>query len=106
MQSSWQFGLEGWKSNKQQERAMTDYPTVKMLIGGEWVADGSEGSMPVVNPATEQVIGNCPKASKDQLDAALAAATSRSAGTARRIRSAWGPASETARPSAAAASAE
>jgi succinate-semialdehyde dehydrogenase/glutarate-semialdehyde dehydrogenase len=74
LQSSWQFGLEGWKSNKQQERAMTDYPTVKMLIGGEWVADGSEASMPVVNPATEQVIGNCPKASKDQLDAALAAA--------------------------------
>ena len=53
---------------------MTDYPTVKMLIGGEWIAAGGAGSMPVANPATEAVIGQCPKASTEQLDAALAAA--------------------------------
>ncbi len=53
---------------------MTDYPTIKMLIGGEWVADGGEGSMPVVNPANETLLGNCPKASTEQLDATLAAA--------------------------------
>lgn len=53
---------------------MTAYPTVKMLIGGEWIADGGDGSMPVVNPATEQVLGHSPRASKEQLDAALAAA--------------------------------
>lgn len=55
---------------------MTAYPKVKMLIGGEWVADGGEGTMPVVNPATEEEIGRAPKASKEQLDAALAAAGS------------------------------
>ncbi|MDJ0644305.1 MAG: NAD-dependent succinate-semialdehyde dehydrogenase [Erythrobacter sp.] len=53
---------------------MTDYPTIKMLIGGEWVADGGAGTMPVVNPATEAVLGQCPKASTEQLDAALAVA--------------------------------
>ena len=53
---------------------MTTYPTVKMLIGGEWVSEGGDGTMPVVNPATESVLGQCPKASKEQLDAALAAA--------------------------------
>ncbi|MEL6738427.1 MAG: aldehyde dehydrogenase family protein [Pseudomonadota bacterium] len=53
---------------------MTAYPHIKMLIGGEWVATGDEGAMPVVNPATEQVIAQCPKVSKSQLDAAIAAA--------------------------------
>ncbi len=53
---------------------MTDYPSIKMLIGGEWVADGGNGTMPVVNPANETVLGHCPKASTEQLDAALAAA--------------------------------
>ena len=53
---------------------MTAYPHIKMLIGGEWVADGGDGSMPVANPATEARLGDCPKVSADQLDAALAAA--------------------------------
>lgn len=53
---------------------MTAYPDIKMLIAGEWVASGGEGSMPVVNPATEEKIGSAPKVSKEQLDAALAAA--------------------------------
>ena len=53
---------------------MTAYPQVKMLIGGEWIADGGEGWSVVTNPATEVEIGRAPKASKEQLDAALAAA--------------------------------
>jgi succinate-semialdehyde dehydrogenase / glutarate-semialdehyde dehydrogenase len=53
---------------------MTAYPTVKMFINGAWIAEGEAGSMEVVNPATGQVIGQCPKASAAQLDAALAAA--------------------------------
>jgi len=53
---------------------MTEYTNAKMLIAGEWVADGGEGMLPVINPATEQVIGQFPKASIEQLDAALAAA--------------------------------
>lgn len=50
------------------------YPTVKMLINGEWIAAGEAGAMDVVNPATGQVIGQCPKTSPAQLDAAIAAA--------------------------------
>lgn len=53
---------------------MTAYPTVQMLINGEWTSTGEAGSMEVVNPATGGVIGHCPKASPAQLDAALKAA--------------------------------
>jgi succinate-semialdehyde dehydrogenase/glutarate-semialdehyde dehydrogenase len=53
---------------------MTAYPTIKMLIAGEWIAEGEAGTMPVANPANESVLGQCPKASAAQLDAALAAA--------------------------------
>lgn len=53
---------------------MTTYPTVKMLIGAEWIETGGEGAMPIINPANEKEIGRAPKASKEQLDAALAAA--------------------------------
>lgn len=53
---------------------MTAYPQIKMLIAGEWTPQGGDGEMPVVNPATEAVIAPCPKVSKEQLNAALAAA--------------------------------
>ncbi|MEO0642071.1 MAG: NAD-dependent succinate-semialdehyde dehydrogenase [Pseudomonadota bacterium] len=53
---------------------MTAYPDIKMLIGGDWIAEGGEGEMPVVNPATDKAIAACPKVSKSQLEAALAAA--------------------------------
>jgi len=55
---------------------MTTYPEVRMLIGDEWIAEGGQGAMQVVNPATEKAIGSAPKVSKEQLDAALAAADS------------------------------
>ncbi len=53
---------------------MTAYPTLKLFINGEWIETGEAGSMDVVNPATGAVIGQCPKAGKAQLDAALKAA--------------------------------
>ncbi len=53
---------------------MTTYPKLKMLIDGEWLADGGDGSMSVSNPATEQTIGECPKVSNEQLEAAVSAA--------------------------------
>lgn len=53
---------------------MTDYPTLKMFINGDWIEAGEAGTMDVVNPATGAVIGQCPKASPAQLDAALKAA--------------------------------
>ena len=52
---------------------MTEYPALRMLIGGEWVSAGGDGDMPILNPATEQVIARCPKADRTQLDQVLAA---------------------------------
>jgi hypothetical protein len=46
---------------------MTDWSTVtpdrpwKLLIGGELV-DGDAGASPIVNPATEEVVGYAPEA--------------------------------------------
>ncbi|MBL6691520.1 MAG: aldehyde dehydrogenase family protein [Pseudomonadales bacterium] len=48
---------------------MSDY---KLLINGELVEGDS--TMPVVNPATEEVISDCPRASEAQLNDAVAAA--------------------------------
>ena len=44
----------------------------KLLINGQMV-DG-ELSMDVVNPATEEKLADCPRASESQLNAAVAAA--------------------------------
>jgi succinate-semialdehyde dehydrogenase/glutarate-semialdehyde dehydrogenase len=45
-----------------------------MFINGAWIETGEAGAMDVINPATGAVIGQCPKASPAQLDAALKAA--------------------------------
>ncbi|MCY7299937.1 MAG: hypothetical protein LH616_12085, partial [Ilumatobacteraceae bacterium] len=44
----------------------------RMLIGGAWV-DGAAGSHPIINPATEEVVGEAPQASVEQAEAAAAA---------------------------------
>lgn len=50
------------------------YPPVRMYINGDWT-DGSSGrATPVVNPATEETLGEVPLASIADLDLALAAA--------------------------------
>ena len=48
---------------------MSDY---NLLIDGQMVP--GDLTMPVLNPATEEVLAQCPRASKDQLDKAVAAA--------------------------------
>jgi acyl-CoA reductase-like NAD-dependent aldehyde dehydrogenase len=48
---------------------MSDY---NLLIDGEMVP--GDLTMPVLNPATEDVLAQCPRASKQQLDSAVAAA--------------------------------
>ncbi|CCE02377.1 aldehyde dehydrogenase family protein [Bradyrhizobium sp. STM 3809] len=48
---------------------MSDY---HLLIGGALVP--GDATMPVVNPATEDVLAQCPRASRGQLDQAVAAA--------------------------------
>jgi Cd2+/Zn2+-exporting ATPase len=44
-----------------------------MLIGGEWVL-GDEGTTPIINPATEEIVGYAPEASVAQAEAAAQAA--------------------------------
>ena len=51
---------------------MTATPDFKLLIGGQLVA--GDATMDVINPATEQTIAVCSRASKAQLDQAVAAA--------------------------------
>src|SRR6202035_2121798 len=43
-----------------------------LLIDGKLVP--GDHTMPVLNPATEEVLAQCPRASKSQLDAAVSAA--------------------------------
>lgn len=45
----------------------------RLLIGGEWVAAG-DGTYPIVNPATEEVVGQAPNASVADAEAAAQAA--------------------------------
>src|SRR5439155_7689486 len=47
--------------------------TYELLIGGAWRAPGG-GSYPVVNPATEETVGEAPEASVGDVQAAAAAA--------------------------------
>ncbi|XES00106.1 hypothetical protein HEP87_58265 [Streptomyces sp. S1D4-11] len=48
------------------------YPAVRMYIAGEWCQGGTGRTAPIVNPATEEVIGEVPLATTDDLDRALA----------------------------------
>ncbi|MFC8371727.1 NAD-dependent succinate-semialdehyde dehydrogenase [Streptomyces sp. NPDC057239] len=50
------------------------YPAVRMHIAGEWCQGGTGRTAPIVNPATEKVIGEVPLATTADLDRALAAA--------------------------------
>ncbi|MDP7549837.1 MAG: aldehyde dehydrogenase family protein, partial [Acidimicrobiales bacterium] len=51
---------------------MTIYPELKLYVDGAWHTTADD--LPVVNPATEEVIGRVPVACPDTLDEALAAA--------------------------------
>src|SRR3989338_2937859 len=49
----------------------------KNYIGGEWIERGSQGVFDNFNPARhDDVIGSFPKSSKEEIDAAVAAAKS------------------------------
>jgi succinate-semialdehyde dehydrogenase/glutarate-semialdehyde dehydrogenase len=50
------------------------YPNVQLLINGQWRASGSGRTIPVLNPATEEVVGTVVHADRADLDEALAAA--------------------------------
>src|SRR3954452_3865769 len=46
----------------------------KLYIGGEWVDPSGDGTIEVVNPATEEVIGRVPEGTPADVDRAVAAA--------------------------------
>lgn len=50
------------------------YADLGLFIAGEWVSAGDRRCSPVVNPATEEVIGQLPHATTSDLDRALEAA--------------------------------
>ncbi|UFN48543.1 NAD-dependent succinate-semialdehyde dehydrogenase [Roseomonas sp. OT10] len=50
------------------------YPDVQLLIDGQWRAASGGKTIPVLNPATEEVIGTVAHAGRGDLDEALAAA--------------------------------
>ncbi len=47
---------------------------LKNYIGGEWVAVGASENMPVINPATCEVLANVPDGTRADVDAAVKAA--------------------------------
>lgn len=53
----------------------TTYPDLRLFIAGEWQA-GDRARLPVINPATEEVLGELPLATQADLDSALSAAAS------------------------------
>jgi succinate-semialdehyde dehydrogenase / glutarate-semialdehyde dehydrogenase len=50
------------------------YADLTLLIGGEWLPSAGRKTSPVINPASEELIGQVPHASQADLDNALAAA--------------------------------
>ncbi|WP_081157804.1 NAD-dependent succinate-semialdehyde dehydrogenase [Ensifer aridi] len=52
---------------------MSDYPQTRLYIGGIW-RDGSKERLPILNPATDELIGTVANAGRDNLDEALATA--------------------------------
>ena len=54
--------------------AVSNYPELSLFIDGEWLGVQGRKSQPVVNPATEEVLGQLPHASAADLDRALAGA--------------------------------
>ncbi|MQW86494.1 NAD-dependent succinate-semialdehyde dehydrogenase [Sinorhizobium saheli] len=52
---------------------MSDYPETQLYIGGTW-RDGSKERLPILNPASDEIIGTVANAGRDDLDEALATA--------------------------------
>ncbi len=56
-------------------RETMDFPELQLLIAGEWRGRAGHDTLPVVDPATEQVLAEVPIANDADLDAALDAAS-------------------------------
>ena len=51
-----------------------EYPNTNLYINGKWRPSNSGDTLDVINPATEEVIGNVARAGISDLDEALEAA--------------------------------
>ena len=56
------------------EELMTTYSDVSLMIDGAWTKGANGRTIPVINPATEEVIGQVAHAETADLDRALEAA--------------------------------
>lgn len=54
--------------------AVAAYPTLRLLIGGAWIAAGERDTIAILDPGTEAVLGRLPVAREDDLDRAIQAA--------------------------------
>ena len=45
----------------------------RLFIGGEWVSPAGTGTIDVINPTTEEVVGRVPDATEADVDKAVAA---------------------------------
>ena len=48
---------------------------LKNLIDGEWVEAKTENYIPVINPATQEILAECPDSSQDDVNRAVKAAS-------------------------------
>ncbi len=53
---------------------MTTYPQLQLHVNGEWLSAAGRETLPVLNPATEEVLGQLPVASADDMAQAIASA--------------------------------
>lgn len=53
---------------------MTTYPQLQLHVNGEWLGTAGRKTLPVLNPATEEVLGQLPVASADDIAQAIASA--------------------------------
>jgi succinate-semialdehyde dehydrogenase/glutarate-semialdehyde dehydrogenase len=56
------------------ERALAAYPELALHIDGKWQPGSAPTTIPVIDPATEELIGHAPVATPDDVDAAVTAA--------------------------------
>jgi succinate-semialdehyde dehydrogenase/glutarate-semialdehyde dehydrogenase len=52
-------------------RPMSEFPKLGIFVDGELETTGNDGSVPVIDPATEHELGHLPQADEAQLEAAL-----------------------------------
>src|SRR5439155_11272812 len=61
-------------TERQQGEMATTFRNYQLYIGGEWVDAASDDGLEVINPATEEAIGEVPQASVADVDRAVTAA--------------------------------